>query len=178
MSHINSLGCNGKNRNPKGHVFVLLAKAGTLVQFCMFMCPVSSPSLNCWGRWANTKAKPSESQVWLTVGWLDYSVYSSVNSLKSKFAAVYLELRAADECMEGFFRLNISSISFINQTVSQAATSRILQPCTGPIFHLLCFVWDLQCSFFSLNHWYMQCVTCLCTVNCLTLTLMSIHMMQ
>lgn len=58
----------------------------------MFMCPVSSPSLNNSLRWANAKAKPSASQVWLTASWLDYSVYSSVVSLKSEFTAAYLKL--------------------------------------------------------------------------------------
>lgn len=147
----------------------------------IFMCPVSSLSLNNSARWANAKAKPSESQVWLTAGWLDYSVCSSVSSLKSKLAAVYL-LLMLNKGNRTLLQMNISSISFIKETVTQAVTSRISQPCTGPIFHLLCFIWDLRClppPPASLNHQWMQCVTCFCTGNCLTtLTLMSIHMKQ
>lgn len=59
---------------------------------CMLTCPVPSPSLSNSARWEDVAAKLSEPQVWLTAGWLDYSVYSSVSSLKSKCAAAYLEL--------------------------------------------------------------------------------------
>lgn len=127
---------------------------------CMLTCPLPSPSLNNWARRGN--AKLLEPQVWVTAERLDYSVYSSVSSLKSKSAAAYLELAqeiglqfAADEHVQGYFMLNTSGSSFMNEAVSQAAPSRSFQPCATPVFYLLGFIWDLQiAAICSWSHWW------------------------
>lgn len=146
-SHVNSWECSRKTPGKVMWMWALLVKTGTY--WCNSACscvpvPLSASTIQR-GEQTPRQSVRRRSFDWQLVGLI--ILYVHLSALWNQGA-----LRCTwSSCWTGEIGLQFTTDEhqqhlIHKETVTQAVTSRILQPCPGPIFHLLCFIWDLRCG--------------------------------